>query len=149
MQISVTVEGSAEAMAKLKKTSAGLADLSPAMKQVGTYLTNYFSGQAFASQGTVFGERWKRLNPMYEYYKDRQFPGQPILVRTGVMQRSFRAKSTANTTTITNKAPYFKYHQSDAPRKRLPRRVMMATNEAMRQQIYGIIGNYVRKAVAS
>lgn len=45
------------------------------------------------------------------------------------MQFSFYANATSNSVTIGNTKPYFKYHQSTAPRKHLPRRQMLGINE--------------------
>jgi phage gpG-like protein len=47
----------------------------------------------------------------------------------GGMQFSFSALATANSVVIGNTKPYFKYHQSTEPRRRLPRRQMLGIND--------------------
>lgn len=44
-----------------------------------------------------------------------------------------------NSVTIGNKMDYFKYHQSSAPRSKLPRRVMMSTGGNVKTIIGDII----------
>lgn len=48
------------------------------------------------------------------------------------MQFSFYANADANSVVIGNSQPYFKYHQSTAPRTRLPRRQMLGINDDVR-----------------
>lgn len=146
MQIHVTVDGPEVALARLRKVEGGIVDLTPAMKSVADYAKSYFAGQAFVSQGQVYGQRWPRLNPSYENWKSKKYPGRPVLVRTGLMQRSFESDSDENSATIWNDTDYFKYHQSDESRtSKLPRRAMMAANDTMRQNLYAIINAYVQK----
>ena len=81
----------------------------------------------FDSQGNTLGAPWK---PRLEPY------GWPLLQKTGLMRHGFGAAFGTDFVTLYNGAPYFKYHQSSAPRKtRLPRRVMMKIDEIRRQQI--------------
>lgn len=81
----------------------------------------------FNSEGGTLGMPWK---PRLEPY------GWPILQRTGLMRRSFGAAFGTDFVTLFNSAPYFKYHQSSAPRTtRLPRRVMMRIDDQRRTSI--------------
>ena len=41
--------------------------------------------------------------------------------------------------TITNDAPWFKYHQSSAPRTKIPRRVMIGVYTGMQDDVTNII----------
>jgi hypothetical protein len=49
----------------------------------------------------------------------------PLLEQTGKMRRSFDGVVTSTQLKVENKDPKFKYHQSNKPRKKLPRRVML------------------------
>lgn len=139
----VTITGDKAVLARLKRTEDGLADLSAPMGTLSKYLTRYYS-QAFVSQGGVFDAPWPRLNPHYEVRKFKKYPGRPPLVKRGDMQRGFKADVGARSTVISNTAPYFKYHQSSAPRTKLPRRVMMAINDTVERQIFLIVNQYIR-----
>lgn len=52
---------------------------------------DFYTGQkkTFLTQGAFEGkERWAALSPRYESRKAREFPGKPILVRTGALRRA-------------------------------------------------------------
>jgi hypothetical protein len=51
------------------------------------------------------------------------------------MRNSFIHKEGKDYVLVTNTAPYFKYHQSRLPRRKLPRRVMMKLDETRKQTI--------------
>jgi hypothetical protein len=61
-------------------------------------------------------------------------PG-PLLERTGDLRHSFEDIMFDDYAVIFNTAEYFKYHQSRAPRAKLPRRVMMKIDQARKQFI--------------
>lgn len=54
----------------------------------------------------------------------------PLLMKSGAMRSSFGSSISSTELIIQNFAPYFPYHQSNKPRTRLPRRVMMAIDAA-------------------
>jgi hypothetical protein len=61
------------------------------------------------------------------------------------MQFSFVAQATANSVVISNTKPYFKYHQSTEPRRRLPRRQMLGIND----DVIDIVQQLVRAEVSA
>lgn len=125
LNVSIKMEGGEAVAAMLGKLGLDMKDLRGAMHDVGTNATTFFSGNVFASRGSVIGERWAPLNARYAVHKARRWPGRPPLVRTGLMQRSFRSTASSMHVTITNAAPYFRYHQSAEARHKIPRRVML------------------------
>lgn len=101
-----------------------IKDWSPATEKVGIYLKGFFTNDVFQSEGAVFGEKW--VGGKY-YHK---------LQRSGLMRNSFYFKSDKDQVEIGNTADYFKYHQSNQPRKsKLPRRIMMKLDESRKQKI--------------
>jgi len=48
--------------------------------------------ELFASEGRVGGPGWRPLNPEYAAWKARNFPGQPILQRTGALYSSLTTR---------------------------------------------------------
>lgn len=136
MTYRITVQGDAELIHKLRKFGVSVLDLSDSMDETGRYLTRFFSGEVFASRGQVFGKPWPALNDNYAAFKARTFPGRPPLFRTGLMNRSFKHKSTKLTTSLWNEAEYFGYHQEG---RGVPERVMMHVDEKRKRSIAGFI----------
>lgn len=69
----------------------------------------------FSQRGALFG-RWVPRKHFYPH---------PLLEKTSTMRRNFKQKLGPDYIEIYNPTPYFAYHQSNKPRKKLPRRVMM------------------------
>ena len=136
--IRVTIEGDDELVRKLRKFGVSILDLSDSMEQTGTYLDRFFSGEVFTSRGRVIGKPWPALNSTYATFKARMWPGRPPLIRTGLMNRSFRHKSTKLTTSLWNEADYFKYHQEG---RGVPERVMMHVDQKRTRSIVGFIAS--------
>lgn len=137
LNLKLEVKGDQEIKRMLVGIGLDLRNLRSAMDEVGRSTTKYFSGQVFASRGATLngGQRWQRLNDRYAVQKARRYPGRPLLVRTGKMQNSFRYSSTGTSVTIENSAPHFVYHQSSAPRRVLPRRVMIGVYQGMQDDV--------------
>lgn len=125
-EYSLHIEGDKELMQKLRDFAAGQLDLSRSMDASGLYLSRFFSGEVFASRGQVIGEPWPRLHEAYAVFKARRWPGRPPLIRTGLMNSSFKHKSTKLTTSLWNEASYFDYHQEG---RGVPQRVMMKVDQ--------------------
>lgn len=109
------------------------------MAEVGDHAEKYFGGQVFASRGGVLGQSWPRLSPGYAAQKAKRYPGRLPLVRTGVMQRSLVSTASSTSVSITNDAPYFKYHQSSAARSKIPRRIMIGIYSGMQADVTSVI----------
>lgn len=168
LQISVKISGTQEVIDKLRRLDTSLLNFSDAMGQIGDELKNYYSGQVFASQGAVLGHPWPPLSPVtllarghsgnglkFESSRQANFAGYllsrrlqigggsslnfNILEDTGTMRRSFYADTTATSVTIGNTAPYFKYHQSSAPRHKIPYRPMLGINDDIQAIVHDII----------
>ncbi|MDQ0923342.1 hypothetical protein QF038_001850 [Pseudarthrobacter sp. W1I19] len=120
LNMKIEITGDKATMDRLAAMGDSLERMPDAMRETGTYLREFFSGEVFASHGGAIGMAWPRLSPRTEAEKAREFPGRPMLVRTGLMQRSFRSSFTDSSVRVRNTAPYFKYHQSDLPRTKLP-----------------------------
>jgi phage gpG-like protein len=123
MNIEFQIEGEVQLNRRLRVLSTSLDDFSGAFSKIGGYLGSFFKNEVFDTEGGVFGERWA----IGQYYHKLQ--------RTGKMKNSFIHKEAKDYVLITNTAPYFKYHQSKLPRRKLPRRIMMKIDESRRQRI--------------
>ncbi|NHW45968.1 hypothetical protein HAV21_03525 [Paenarthrobacter sp. MSM-2-10-13] len=136
--INVRIEGDKELVQKLRDFAGGQLDLTRSMGATGLYLTRFFAGEVFASRGGVIGKRWPRLNENYAEWKARRWPGRPPLIRTGLMNRSFKHKSTQLTTSLWNEAQYFDYHNDG---RGVPQRVMMRIDQTREARIVKYIAS--------
>jgi len=143
-----SIEGEKQLSRRLRGLENDIKDFSPAFKKSASKLKSIFSRDVFSSRGQVIGEKWKRLSPYTVAQKARQgFPSDP-LVRTGKMKNSFTTKYGPREATISNTAEYFKYHQSNKPRSRIPRRVMMKLGNNQKEMVVKEFQNYIRKILA-
>lgn len=131
-EYSVIIEGGPELAIKLRKYGTSILDLSKSMDKTGAYLSKFFSGEVFASRGGVIGERWPALNDNYAAWKARRWPGRPPLMQTGLMNSSFKHKSTKLTASLWNEAEYFEYHQEG---RGVPQRTMMKVDQQRERRI--------------
>ena len=138
LAISWHIEGEAQLVRRLRGIEAGLKDWSPAFQQTARELKDIFSNDVFQSEGRAIGEQWQPLTPSYAAQKARKYPGKGILEASGHMRQSFKSLFKPDMAAVWNTASYFKYHQSNKPRSRLPRRAMMRLAEEQRQLVVKI-----------
>lgn len=117
------------------------------MEDIGDQAADYYANQGFNSQGGVFGSPWARLKTSTLLRKTKRYPGRPPLVATGAMRDSFTHVAGSQQVLIGNKVDYFKYHQSTAPRLRLPRRQMMGINVPISRMVKSTIEQEIRKKI--
>lgn len=141
LSVSITVSGGADFINKLKALGPKLTNFSKPLKEIGTELKSYYSGQVFESQGGVYGTPWPQLSPSTQKYKVKHYAAYSAvpLMATTKMRNSFRATVSPLRLVIDNTAPYFPYHQSAASRHKLPRRQMIGVNDDVKQIIKKII----------
>ena len=94
--------------------------------KIGKDLTGCFSGPVFETKGAEIGEPWKKRTKAYPW---------SILERTGRMRHGFKYNAKRMSVKIWNITDYFKYHQSNKPRRKLPRRVMMKLDNKRKTNI--------------
>lgn len=79
--------------------------------------------RVFKGQGSYGSRpRWKALSPKYKEWKQQNFPGKPILQRTGSLMASLTKRSGQHveiirpkSITIGSSNPTMKYHQKTRP----------------------------------
>ena len=147
MYLSVTIEGEQQLSRKLRIVQELVKDWTPAFQETAETLKDVFSGEVFDSEGGAIEESWPRLSPAYAYRKARLYPGTGILVATGAMRESFVATFSKDMAVVGNSSEYFKYHQSNAPRTKLPRRVMMKLTNELKTRIVRIFNTYYQEAL--
>lgn len=144
LSLSFTIEGEDQMMRRLRGISESMKDFRPEFRNTGRLLLKTFADN-FGTQGRTIGEPWARLKPATVMQKVRLgFSGAGPLIRTGGMKKSFRSEPTGTQVRISNDSPHFAYHQSNKPRGKLPRRVMMKIDETRKQQIVSIFQKAVQ-----
>lgn len=135
LRLKFSLDGSLQLSRVLFTVSAAVQDWTPAFEKSGEDLVRFFSYDVFESEGEAIDETWSPLAKAYALRKEKKYPGMGILQATGTMRDSFMSQADSTSLKIWNAAEYFKYHQSSAPRTKLPRRVMMKLTENLREMV--------------
>lgn len=142
-----TLEGERQISRVLLDLDSNLKDFSEPFGRSAEYLKGVFSRDVFDSQGAAIGEKWKRLSPYTVAQKARKgFPSTP-LIASGRMRESFKTIVSSDQAVIYNTAEYFKYHQSNQPRSKLPRRVMMKISNNLKTEVVRFFQTYIQDSI--
>ena len=136
IQLSVTLEGEKQLSRRLQTIPADISNFKFPLFRIGGEIRGSID-QNFSSRGALFG-RWVPR-------KDNE--SHPILEKTGAMRRSFKQKLGNDYIEIFNPSPYFKYHQSNKPRRKIPRRVMMKIDDERKRFIQREFQKHVHEAL--
>jgi hypothetical protein len=130
-RMTLSVEGLPEVDRMLQGVESRTQDVSPAWPKV-VEVFHAIVARAFASEGGSTGAPWPQLAPRTQLQRRRIGlpPAHPILERSGALKRALttgegayvRSTATRLEYLLSSEVGYFKYHQSRAPRTRLPRR---------------------------
>jgi phage gpG-like protein len=146
-QLQWTIEGEKQLSRRLIGLQSDLKDLRYPFQQSADYLKGVFSRDVFRTQGRAIGEKWKRLSPYTVAQKARRgYPATP-LVGSGAMQNSFQTLVSSDQAVIYNTAAYFPYHQSNKPRAKLPKRVMMKLADPQKEAIVRYFQEHLRASL--
>lgn len=144
IKLTWTIEGATELARNLQGMETSLKDFTKPLKRISDSLVKTFGNDVFSSKGSAIGETWAPLAQSTLEEKARLgYPSDP-LIRTGAMKGGFKAMVSTDQALIGNEMDYFKYHQSNKPRSRIPRRVMMKLTENMKQMIVKEFQDYIR-----
>lgn len=135
LRMKITIKGDEQVMRKLAVLRRAGDDNHKIMEEIGREAIDYFSKDAFATKGRVFGAAWPDYNPAYKKWKEKHYAGRGMLQLTGTMQDGFFAVATKSSVTIDNHSAVYKYHQSTAARNKLPRRAMAGINPAIKRMV--------------
>lgn len=145
--LSWSIEGDKQLSRRLRKITTEISDFQKPFKRAADHLVGIYKRDVFQTRGGIIDERWARLSPATVAAKARSgFPAAP-LIRTGRMKRGFRSFATSESATIGNNTSYFKYHQSNRPRRKIPRRVMMKLGAVQREDVVRIFYAFIQKSM--
>lgn len=118
LHIDAQIEGEIQLSRKLLLVADGVQDFSEPLTSVAGELKKSFDDN-FSARGGLFGG-WPARKKNYSW---------PLLEKTGEMRHSFTDDVHKDYVILSNSAPQFPYHQSNKPRSKLPRRVMMKIDQ--------------------
>jgi len=145
MYLSFSIEGEQQLSRRLRGITAKLDDFSVPFGRSARKLLNTFQNDVFSTKGGAVGEKWAPLSPYTLADKDRKgYGNKGPLIRTGLMKDSFTSEVDRNAFVIYNTAEYFKYHQSNKPRLKIPRRQMLKLGPLQRELIVKDLLTYIR-----
>ena len=144
-QLSWKIEGEQQLLRNLRGVQESMGSWAPAFKKISKELKDVFSNDVFATKGAAIEESWPALSPRYLAAKRRAgYPADP-LIRTGKMQKAFKSLAKTDSATIWNSIAYAKYHQSNKPRTKIPRRAMMKLGNAQKALVVKIFHTHFVK----
>jgi len=133
--LSIKVEGANELSAQMQSLSNNISNFRLPLNKASDLLLETFD-RNFDSKGATLGEPWAK--------RKKSYPWQ-ILQKTGKMRKSFTKKVSKVQSVLSNKSEYFKFHQSNKSRKKLPRRVMMKIDLTRQKKILEIFTKWLNK----
>jgi len=139
-----TVEGIPELSRILALTNQRVSNFKPPLQNSVRFILADIE-RNFVTEGGLVGG-WRPLAPSTVRGRIREGYGgeHPILQKTGKLRKSFFSTVTDNRAMVTSRSPYFAFHQSRLPRKKLPRRAMLVLTEYTRQNIVQEFNSYIR-----
>lgn len=126
------IEGERQLSRRLLVMADGVKDWSEPLDRIGSDLRASFDTN-FNLGGSLFGG-WAPRKKSYPY---------PILQKTGMMRGSFEQQTERDFVKLHNTSEYFPFHQSNQPRSKLPRRVMMKIDQQSKRDIQKAFQEYI------
>ena len=154
MQVTITVTGLDNVESRLSKLGSSLHDFTAALETLGRSLILFYSDTVFNSTGQALGSRWEPLKQSTRDYKDKHWEGRGILVRSGALQHGFESTVTPDTLMITNRVPYFPYHQLGTSEgsgrgHNIPARPMLGVNSRVESMIKTVLQADIKAKIES
>lgn len=106
-----------DAERRLRQLSLFLSDLRPFWPVVTRLVRGWWSRQ-FETRGAFGGRPWAPLSPAYREWKEKHYPGKPILVQTGALRRAASSPQrfvTPRTLTLVINDEKLEHHQEGGP----------------------------------
>lgn len=140
LPLEFTIQGEKQMSVELGIAADHLSDFSQPMRKTSVIMMNAVQ-ENYDGRGSRFG-KWKPRKPTN--------PPQthPLLEKSGKMRRSMYKESGQNHALVSNKdTKKFRVHQSNEPRSKIPRRVMLAMDDRMNTDIVKVFQAYIVKSL--
>jgi len=146
LELHFEIEGEDLLYRRLMGISEKLADWRSTFAKTGYYLKKTFRDN-FLFNGDLLEKRWAPLKLATILAKRRKGQPDDPLIGSGKMMESFASDPQKMYVRVYNPVEYFKYHQSNKPRRVIPRRVMISLTEKMRQQVIKFFQSEIEEAL--
>jgi len=138
IELNVTLEGEKQLSRRLQVTPRNISNFKAPLFRIAGEIRGSIDTN-FSQRGGLFG-RWVPR-------KDNK--PHPLLEKTGKMRSNFKTKLAPSYVEIYNPTSYFKYHQSNKPRKKLPRRIMMKIDNQRKEFIQKAFQKHIIDTIRS
>jgi len=152
IEVTLEVGGEVQLKRKLSRFGSSFKNIKPLLRDIAKDFKSIEAKQ-FKSQGSYGSGGWERLSFSYAKWKSKNYPGKPILQRSGRLMSSLTGFGSDYIERMTNSnielgtmTPYAIYHQSVMPRTKLPRRPVIELTESDKKRWMKMAQSY---AVAS
>jgi len=150
LPLCIEVAGETAIHRGIARISEGLDDCRPVWPAIEDDFYALEKAQ-FASQGAEGGSPWAPLALSTAKWRAVRFPGNPILVRTGDLEKSLTDPHDPNAVcvegrgelTLGSRLPYGLYHQTGT--RRMPARPLIQFSEAFRSAVMRHIQTYLAR----
>lgn len=140
LYIGFEIEGDKQISRRMNIVADGITDFKAPLQLSASEFIRVFKAN-FATEGGTLGEKWPARKPQFR--NGTRIDTWALLTKTARMRNSFTAQVSASELTVLNTAAQFKYHQSNQPRRKLPRRVMMKLDEARKRFVIKALQRYI------
>lgn len=141
-----SVEGETQVDRTLARFADNVGDARPAWEALAAKFARAERRQ-FATEGAYASGGWAPLSPKYAAWKERHYPGRPILELTGALKDSLTRRPFGveviepGYMVLGSGIDYGKYHQAGGGR--LPRRRPVELTEASRREWVRLIQRFI------
>ncbi len=144
MELRVDVAGDVQLARSFSRFADDVKDLSDAFREIAKDFHEVVERKQFESEGSYGSGGWAALSPDYAEQKARDFPGRPLLVRTGLMKESLLGENPWSIEDIQplqmkvgTKLEYAIYHQKKT--SKMPARPVIDLTEEDKRRFTHII----------
>lgn len=149
----ITIKGDKEVIVSLNRVGNALETMEEPLDMASK---NYMDVIAtnFEDEGMTFGDRWPKLSDMTIQMKRVQYPGkfnkkgEPILVETGEMKKSFGFDIKNKESIIFNAKEYAEYHQSGYPMLGIPKRILADVDDKRINMVGSVFEKWIQSLIS-
>lgn len=152
-QFVIDVAGDTQVMRGFSRMADNVKDLSEAFREIVQDFHERVETQQFESEGRYGSGGWQPLTPRYAERKEKEYPGTPIMVRTGLLKESLLGQNPYSREDIKplemrvgTQVGYAKFHQKGTKKKgtkKMVARPLIQLTEADKTRFTKIIHRYL------
>lgn len=146
LRFTFSVLGETQIDRTLARFADNIGDASPVWEKLADRFARLERRQ-FATEGGAYSGGWPALSPKYAAWKERHYPGKPILERSGDLKDSLTRRPfgieviEAGHMVLGSDVAYGKYHQAGTDR--MPQRRPVELSESERRTWVNLIQRFI------